>query len=207
MVVGDHTNTSEGTESIYHKVKRDWAKMFTTLSLTARNPRPAEDSVSAAVSVMEGNICRVNYKVLPRGWALKQLKGSKPFPPNIKNYPAQVVADMRTARNENGDRLFSRNEWLNATQIKGFFSRMTAKQRRQGRLNSDIVFSTEDVECLEYESERNAQVEEVFGQLAVKHPILYDVYDLCEYYENSKISFWSKDAKRNLQTFRPLIQI
>ena len=102
--------------------------------------------------------------------------------------PAQVVADMRTARNENGDRLFSRNEWLNATQIKGFFSRMTAKQSRQGRLNSDIVFSTEDVECLEYESERNAQVEEVFGQLAVKHPIVYDVYDLCEYYENSKIS-------------------
>ena len=79
--------------------------------------------------------------------------------------PAQVVADMRTARNENGDRLFSRNKWLNATQIKGFFSRMTAKQRRQGRLNSDIVFSTEDVECLEYESERNAQIEEVFGQL------------------------------------------
>ena len=86
MVVGDHTNTSEGTESIYNKVKRDWAKMFTTLSLTARNPRPAEDSVSAAVSVMEGNICRVNYNVLPRGWALKQLKGLKLFPPNIKNY-------------------------------------------------------------------------------------------------------------------------
>ena len=101
--------------------------------------------------------------------------------------PAQVVADMRTARNENGDRLFSRNEWLNATQIKGFFSRMTAKQRRQGRLNSDIVFSTEDVECLEYESERNAQIEEVFWT-TVKHPILYYVYDLCEYYENSKIS-------------------
>ena len=53
MVVGDHTNTSVRTESIYNKVKRNWAKMFTTLSLTARNPRPAEDSVSAAVSVLE----------------------------------------------------------------------------------------------------------------------------------------------------------
>ena len=74
MVVGDHTNTCVGTESIYNKVKCDWAKMFTMLLLTARNPRPAEDSVSAAVSVLEGNICRVNYNVLPRGWGPKTVK-------------------------------------------------------------------------------------------------------------------------------------
>ena len=36
--------------------------------------------------------------------------------------------------------------------------------------------------------QRNAQVEEVFEQLAVKHPIVYDVYDLCEYYEKGKVS-------------------
>ena len=49
MFVGNHTNTCQETESVYNKVKRDWAKMFTSLSLTARNPRPQEESVSAAV--------------------------------------------------------------------------------------------------------------------------------------------------------------
>ena len=44
---------------------------------------------------------------------------------------------------------------------------MTAKHRKQGRLNSEVVLSDDDVECLEFESQRNAQVEEVFEQLAV----------------------------------------
>lgn len=207
--------------------------MFTTLSLTARNPRHQEAGISGTTSLMEGNARGAESTVLPLGWALKQSKASKPFAPNVKSYlearylagektghkadPVQVVADMRTARNENGDRLFSRNECLNATQIKGFFSRITAKQRKRGRLelNGDVTLTDEDVECLEYENQRNAEVEEVLEQLAVKHPIVYDVYDLCEYYEKGKISsfgvkmlkeickhfdlsFKSNDRKQNL---------
>ena len=60
MVVGDHTNTCQETECVYNKVKRDWAKMFTTLSLTARNPRPQEERVSAAVSLIEESVCGAN---------------------------------------------------------------------------------------------------------------------------------------------------
>ena len=68
------------------------------------------------------------------------------------------------------------------------FLKNDCKHRKQGRLNSKVVLSDEDVECLEFESQRNAQVEEVFEQLAVKHPIVYDLYDLCKYYEKGKVS-------------------
>ena len=93
----------------------------------ARNPRLQEKRVSAAVPLIKENVCGANYNVLPRRWALKQLKGSKPFSPNVKNYlearflagektghkadSTQVVADMRTTRNKNVYRLFARNEW------------------------------------------------------------------------------------------------
>jgi hypothetical protein len=100
-----------------------------------------------------------------------------------KAYPVHVVADMRTARNENGDRLFARHEWLNALQIKGLFSRMTAKRRKQNDARSDDL-SDVDVECREH----TAEVEEILEKIAVNHPIMYDIYDLCEYYQQRKMS-------------------
>ena len=145
-----------------------------------------------------------NCNILGKGWALKQSKCSKHFPPKVKDYlearylageksgrkadPAQVVANMRTARNEDSDRLFARHEWLNGTQIKGFFSRMTAKRRKQNVPNGSDALSDTDVECLECETEHAAKVEEILQQIAVNHPIMYDVYDLCEYHKQSKMS-------------------
>lgn len=104
-----------------------------------------------------------------------------------KAYPVHVVADMRTARNENSDRLFARHEWLNALQIKGLFSRMTAKRRKQNDARSDDL-SDVDVECREHEREHTAEVEEILEKIAVNHPIMYDIYDLCEYYQQRKMS-------------------
>ena len=37
----------------------------------------------------------------------------------------QVATDMRKAKNQAGERLFTRDEWLNATQVKEFFSRLS----------------------------------------------------------------------------------
>ena len=117
MVVGNHTNTCQGTETVYDKTKCNWAKMFTRLSLTTRNPRHQEKGISGTTSLMEENVCGAKFTVLPIGWALKQSNVTSYFETRYLADPVQVVADMQTARNENGDRLFLRNECLNATLI------------------------------------------------------------------------------------------
>ena len=192
--------------------------MFTTLSLTAEVQRHDAKDTALSAGSLGGDARAADCDVLTRGWALKQSGGSKPFALQVKNYleakylagektghkadPDQVVADMRTARNENGNRLFARNEWLNATQIKGFFSRMTAKRRKlQGRFDN-IVLTDVDVECLEQQSERHTQIEEILEHLAVKHPIVYEVYDLCEYHQKRKLpSFGVKMLKEICKHF------
>ena len=44
--------------------------------------------------------------------------------------PLQVSLDMRHAMNEAGERLFKREEWLTAQQIKGIFPRLAKTQRK-----------------------------------------------------------------------------
>ena len=45
--------------------------------------------------------------------------------------PQKVSTDMRNAWDEQNNRLFTSDEWLTKTQIKGFFCRLTAKRRRR----------------------------------------------------------------------------
>lgn len=44
--------------------------------------------------------------------------------------PQHVAQDMQTARDESGDRIFEREEWLTKTQIQGFFSRLASNRRK-----------------------------------------------------------------------------
>ena len=118
------------------------------------------------------------------GWALHEPASKARFPEAVKKYltakfnlgektgekaePHQVAQDMRNARNENGDRLFHRDQWLTKDQIKGFFSRLAAARRKAGAtnagentLNSQQVDNDvadkqwmDEVESLEEEQER-----------------------------------------------------
>ena len=47
--------------------------------------------------------------------------------------PEQVELSMRSARNERNERLFEREEWLTKTQITGYFSRLSSRQRSRGQ--------------------------------------------------------------------------
>ena len=74
---------------------------------------------------------------LCEGWALATRSGNVRFAEHVKSYlmskfdlgimisnkltPREVEQDMHRARNEKGKRLFSREEWLKESQIKGFF--------------------------------------------------------------------------------------
>ena len=82
---------------------------------------------------------------------------------------------MRKSRNTSDDRQFSRNEWLTKTQIKGFFSRLAAKQRKQhGLLAGFSSDNEEDVECLLEDTERRGLVNEIDDEIGLKHPITFD---------------------------------
>ena len=75
---------------------------------------------------------------LSSGWALQKARaGTARFSPKVKQYLSlkfdvgertgrkadlqQVAQDMRTARDQSGNRIFEREEWLTKTQIQGFF--------------------------------------------------------------------------------------
>ena len=159
--VDEHTTTKQ--ESIYNKIKRDWVLKFASVDMVQE--ATTEDAlVSTSAEKSKGN--------LEMGWMInKPTSGSKHFSPKIKQYltrifllgektrckadPEQVEKDMRNSKNTSDDCQFSCNEWLTKTQIKGFFSQLAAKQRKQhGLLAGFSSDNEEDVECLLEDVER-----------------------------------------------------
>ena len=64
----------------------------------------------------------------------------------------KVSQDMRKAKGENGERLFSREEWLTIAQIQGFFSRLSSSRRRRaGPSPSTAVDDKSDEELIDEE--------------------------------------------------------
>lgn len=98
-----------------------------------------------------------------------------------------AAADMRTARNPDGSRMFERKDWLTKTQVQGFFSRLAAARRRQGSREIEL----EEVYAEEEEQERREMLENVAGQLGLKHPICYDSYCLCDLSRDKKLETFS----------------
>ena len=133
--------------------------------------------------------------------------------------PSDVEREMRATRNESGDRMFSRSEWLTKTQIKGFFSRL-AKLKRKGitATNVEELVDFEQDEDDEDEKEsREELIAIIFNQLHTKHQVIFESYNLCELHSQKKLSvfkatmlkdicrhfelkFTSKDKKADLIT-------
>ena len=92
----------------------------------------------------------------------------------------QVSQDMRKAKGENGERLFSREEWLTKAQIQGFFFRLSSSRwRRAGSSPSTAVDDKSDEELIDEEEVNHmTTVESVVTEIGLTHPIVYDIYDL-----------------------------
>jgi len=139
------------------------------------------------------------------GWAQsKTHAGTVRFSPKVKEYlttkfmlgertgrkadPAQVQKDMRNARNmTSNDRQFNCKEWLTTTQIKSFFSRLAAS-RRKNIVGLSLELEEEEVACLVEDSERQEMIETINDEIGLKHPITYDIYDLCDYCRQDKLA-------------------
>ncbi len=117
--------------------------------------------------------------------------------------PSQVSTDMRKALAESGERLFDQSEWLTKTQVKGFFSRLTASRRKKQSQAQDKEMlepqvtddsgeddenEEEDEDEDEYDDEDSTEddmhheeiVQGIIDEVALARPIMYDdVYMTC----------------------------
>ena len=151
------------------------------------------------------------------GWALQKPRGSGTrFSENVKSYlqfsfsvgvetgrksdPGQVLADMRIAKNPDGTRKFSRDEWLTKIQVQAFFSRLAAAQRRQltpaevTEVEGGVLLKDELAQ-LEQKNE-DEDVQEILSQIGVEHPITYHGYNICDLVKTGALSrFTVKELK------------
>ena len=92
---------------------------------------------------------------------------------------------MRTTRNADGSRKFSRDKWLTKGQFQSFLSRLFAISRKRGvtRAKNDESDDEEDLllheemACL-IDERRDKEIEDIFNEMDVIHPIMYDGYDI-----------------------------
>ena len=56
----------------------------------------------------------------------------------------------------------------------------------------------EDVECLLKDTERQELHDETDNEVGLKHAITFDVYDLCEYYHQNKLSAFNVQMLKNI---------
>ena len=203
--IGQHNNKQLPSESVYDRVRRDYAAKFASVDVAQKIspvtlPSPSETP---------------NRQPLGMGWAIsKTHTACTRFSKKVKEYltrkfvigegtgrkadPAQVEKDMRTARNPSNECQFSCTEWLTKTQIQGFFSRLAASRRKEQGLLGMSVETEEDVECLVKDTERQELLDEIADEVGLKHPITFDVYDLCEYYHQNKLSAFNVQMLKNI---------
>ena len=204
--VGEHVIHKEPDQqhNAYDKIRRDWVGMFATVQTEQGVQK--QSLKSSTCSQNEASVFATKM-----GWALpKTRSGSSQFSEKVKDYltkkfdlgektgqkatAEQVAKDMRNARTLDNQKLFGRDEWLTKAQVQGFFSRLASPRKRRGCQGT--VTSEEDNE--EDDEEHFLAVEEVIEDLGLKHPIVFDVYNLCQYYEGNKLSSFSKNMLKDI---------
>jgi Arf-GAP/Rho-GAP domain/ANK repeat/PH domain-containing protein 3 len=205
--VGKHENTVQ-SESLYDQLRRDWAEKFLTIDCRKKSKDAGDVESMGAVS-SDQNACENRM-----GWALsKSRAGSIRFSQNVRDYlterfdlgeitgmksnPSDVENDMRSARYERNKKRFTRDKWLTASQIKNLFSRLSAARKKHGNEKARVLMS--DLESSDLESLLaiaqdicdQELVDSILERLGVQHPIVYDVYNLCDYFKKNKLNVFS----------------
>ncbi|XP_068717225.1 enoyl-CoA delta isomerase 1, mitochondrial-like [Montipora capricornis] len=113
--------------------------------------------------------------------------------------PVSVSRAMRKAKNADGARLFSSEEFLTSRQIASFFSRVSKKKVVPDELDTQ---EEAEIEQDAAEALRERTLEEacsdVHAILSIKHPILYDVYNLCELTAQNEMGRFSNQMLKEM---------
>ena len=100
-----------------------------------------------------------------------------------------VAKSMMTARDSNGNRLFTSSEFLTGQQVSSFFSRLASKRTLE---NDEMTES-------DIEENQNVEDEEAFSELRSK--ILQEValtHPICELISDSKLSKFAIQMLQNI---------
>ena len=150
--VGEHSQVSRNSDTVYDKLRRDWAEKFRTVD---------KDEENRSVPVVVGEqLHEKNEKGrspqcsgLKTGWALHNPRNEAVrFPTEVKQYlttkfdlgertgiksePAKVAADMRIARNADSSRMFERKHWLTKGSSTGIFFEASGFSKKQSTSRS-----------------------------------------------------------------------
>ena len=136
------------------------------------------------------------------------------FPDKVRNYlqgkfdvgkatghkadPVQVSIDMRCARDELDRHLFAASECLQTQQIRSFFSRLAAAQRKKLQSPADLIEDEvrdleSDTQAEQYETELQELREGMIPEVAEKHPISYERFNLCKLSQQNKLKKFNID--------------
>ena len=195
---------------MYDKLKQGWVEKFSSLTL----------SEGDSTNVIERQDREPFQSNLSEGWALhKPRGGAVRFLEKVRQYftskfeigeqserkedPMKVPQDMRKAKGENGERLFSREEWLTKAQIQGFFSRLSSSRRRRAGLSpSTAVDDKSDEELIDKEEVSHmATLKSIVIEIGLTHPIVYDIYDLCDNLNKEKLNHFTVSMLKEICTF------
>lgn len=132
--------------------------------------------------------------VLEEGWSLKKSTKNYRFNEKQKSYlqskfdvgmssgrkvsAESVAKEMRRCLGPDGKRMFVISEFLTAQQIKSFFSRQAAKKSAS---DSDILAAQEETNF------NNAQ-QAILSSFHIRHPIVFDQYDVCAMVKNDSLN-------------------
>ena len=170
----------------------------------------------ASITIQAEAMSQEGSTSLPVGWALSSSKKGNRFSDTQKRYledkfkigqetghkqdPAVVAHDMRFARNNKGARLFTVQEFLTARQIQSFFSRRAEKLRRQGQstCETDLEPNDDDIAAAEEEQAYEDIRTLVLSEVQLRHPIVFDTYNLCKTCKESKLNKLSIPTLRNV---------
>ena len=153
-------------ESDYDSMITKWAETCKTVTGDY-----VQGEVGGAPPVTESPSVSADNSSMEEGWAMKKSKKSIRVSERVRSYLpetflqgedtgvkanlADIACKMRSQRSSNGDKLFSKEEWLSTHQVARYFSRLSALNK-SGVLKRNVSASQEEEEDLDYISEVEA---------------------------------------------------
>ena len=153
--VGRHLIKLE-RESDYDNIIAKWVESCKTVTGDY-----VQGEIGVAPSMTKSPSVAADSPSLEEGWALKKAKKSAQFSERVRSFlqgtffqgehtsvkanPADIASKMKSLRSANGNKLFSKEEWLSTLQVARYFSRLSALNKR-GVLKQNVTASQEEEE-------------------------------------------------------------
>ena len=201
------------------------SKTNTVLDKAALTYAKALEGQTAGVAQLE--TCNMpvsarNDSNMKMGWALKTSGSKFRFTSTQVSYltskfkigeetgqkanPASVARAMRTGKDTNGNPFFTYEYFLTSTQIASFFSRLASKKSLANE--DEVVMDDSNSAASETEMEKLTSVAALELEAGLTHPIIYEVYNLCDMPSKSKLKnlfttsmIYNRSFSRDVITF------